>query len=489
MALQVQAQHSGPPGHAAPATGAGSSTAVSASQTDKAALTSAFAKSGGDTLSNTVDIVVAGPVTPQTSPVIQQAVPMTQQSQLPNATAAASTPAAAEQGPLPAAPAVEQPLQAASGLPYPSQAQGTTAAALAAPSGVASPTQAPSGGLQPSVTHPSQGPVHNQLAPGSALQKQRLAMTDQSTHMGTTHSNSNSGISANNILVSAHPAIKTQPNGYPTEASLGHVRTGGSHPAGMQTSGQGATTLNPTFAPNQMPSVLSAAQPYPHTLPGHPVNSDFSNMFASQVAYQASQGYSGVQSAAAAAAAAAQAGNAANLKGLGSAQPTWPHANPMYSPRAATPGSGTPQQSSLPPGAQVTTPGTHPQAPSRIAQPGATHPSMEGNSNLQALARGSAMTNAHEIVPGMSGMPNAALSRTGTAWQVGLAAGLAATANMRPAPSSSLSQQAAATAAAARAAAAFQASRALSMAKGQSQPLLQGGVNPAVHGDQLFCWV
>ncbi len=84
------------------------------------------------------------------------------------------------------------------------------------------------------------------------------------------------------------------------------------------------------------------------------------------------------------------------------------------------------------------------------------------------------MTNAHAIVPGM--LPNAAARGSNTAWQVGLAAGLAATANLRP-PNAALSHQAATTAAAARAAAAFQASRALTMAKSQSQqsPLLQQG--------------
>lgn len=71
----------------------------------------------------------------------------------------------------------------------------------------------------------------------------------------------------------------------------------------------------------------------------------------------------------------------------------------------------------------------------------------------------------------------------GVLLQVGLAAGLAATANMRPPPSPSLSHQAA-TAAAARAAAAFQASRALSMAKGQ--PLQQGSTLAAPAGDILI---
>ena len=93
------------------------------------------------------------------------------------------------------------------------------------------------------------------------------------------------------------------------------------------------------------------------------------------------------------------------------------------------------------------------------------------------------MTNAHAIVPGMP--PSSAGRGPNTAWQVGLAAGLAATANFRP-PNPSLGHQAATTAAAARAAAAFQASRALSMAKSYSQqsPLLQqGSVGANVSGE------
>ena len=93
------------------------------------------------------------------------------------------------------------------------------------------------------------------------------------------------------------------------------------------------------------------------------------------------------------------------------------------------------------------------------------------------------MTNAHAIVPGMP--PSSAGRGPNTAWQVGLAAGLAATANLRP-PNPSLGHQAATTAAAARAAAAFQASRALSMAKSHSQqsPLLQqGSVGASVSGE------
>ena len=93
------------------------------------------------------------------------------------------------------------------------------------------------------------------------------------------------------------------------------------------------------------------------------------------------------------------------------------------------------------------------------------------------------MTNAHAIVPGMP--PSSAGRGPNTAWQVGLAAGLAATANLRP-PKPSLGHQAATTAAAARAAAAFQASRALSMAKSHSQqsPLLQqGSVGANVSGE------
>ena len=91
------------------------------------------------------------------------------------------------------------------------------------------------------------------------------------------------------------------------------------------------------------------------------------------------------------------------------------------------------------------------------------------------------MTNAHAIVPGM--LPSLT-GRSNTAWQVGLAAGLAATANLRP-PNPSLGHQAAATAAAARAAAAFQASRALSMAKSQTQhsTLLQQGSIGAGSGE------
>ena len=95
----------------------------------------------------------------------------------------------------------------------------------------------------------------------------------------------------------------------------------------------------------------------------------------------------------------------------------------------------------------------------------------------------SGMTNAHAIVPGM--LPSTMGRGPNTAWQVGLAAGLAATANLRP-PNPALGHQAATTAAAARAAAAFQASRALSMAKSQSQqsPLLQqGSVGASVSGE------
>ena len=80
------------------------------------------------------------------------------------------------------------------------------------------------------------------------------------------------------------------------------------------------------------------------------------------------------------------------------------------------------------------------------------------------------LTNAHTIVPGM--LPSSLPRSSNTAWQVGLAAGLAATANLRP-PNPSVGHQAATTAAAARAAAAFQASRA--MAKSQQSPLLQQG--------------
>lgn len=80
------------------------------------------------------------------------------------------------------------------------------------------------------------------------------------------------------------------------------------------------------------------------------------------------------------------------------------------------------------------------------------------------------MTNAHAIVPGM--LPSSMGRGSNTAWQVGLAAGLAATANLRP-PNASVGHQAATTAAAARAAAAFQASRA--MAKSQHSPLPQPG--------------
>ncbi len=80
------------------------------------------------------------------------------------------------------------------------------------------------------------------------------------------------------------------------------------------------------------------------------------------------------------------------------------------------------------------------------------------------------LTNAHAIVPGM--LPSSLPRSSNTAWQVGLAAGLAATANLRP-PNPSVGHQAATTAAAARAAAAFQASRA--MAKSQQSPLLQQG--------------
>lgn len=83
------------------------------------------------------------------------------------------------------------------------------------------------------------------------------------------------------------------------------------------------------------------------------------------------------------------------------------------------------------------------------------------------------MTNAHAIVPGML---SPSLARgSNTAWQVGLAAGLAATANLRP-PNPSPGHQAATTAAAAKAAAAYQASRALSMAKSsQAQQSPQQG--------------
>ena len=80
------------------------------------------------------------------------------------------------------------------------------------------------------------------------------------------------------------------------------------------------------------------------------------------------------------------------------------------------------------------------------------------------------LTNAHAIVPGM--LPSSLPRSSNIAWQVGLAAGLAATANLRP-PNPSVGHQAATTAAAARAAAAFQASRA--MAKSQQSPLLQQG--------------
>ena len=93
------------------------------------------------------------------------------------------------------------------------------------------------------------------------------------------------------------------------------------------------------------------------------------------------------------------------------------------------------------------------------------------------------MTNAHALVPGVP--PTPAGRSPNTAWQVGLAAGLAATANLRPS-NPALGHQAATTAAAARAAAAFQASRALSMAKSHSQqsPLLQqGSVGASVSGE------
>ena len=96
------------------------------------------------------------------------------------------------------------------------------------------------------------------------------------------------------------------------------------------------------------------------------------------------------------------------------------------------------------------------------------------------------MTNAHAIVPGM--LPSTVGRGLNTAWQVGLAAGLAATANLRP-PNPALSHQAATTAAAARAAAAFQASRAFSMAKSQSQqsPLLQqGSIGTSVSGGLIL---
>ena len=96
------------------------------------------------------------------------------------------------------------------------------------------------------------------------------------------------------------------------------------------------------------------------------------------------------------------------------------------------------------------------------------------------------MTNAHAIVPGM--LPSSVGRGPNTAWQVGLAAGLAATANLRP-PNPALNHQAATTAAAARAAAAFQASRALTMAKSQSQqsPLLQqGSASTSASGERLL---
>ncbi|KAL3147303.1 hypothetical protein ABBQ32_002790 [Trebouxia sp. C0010 RCD-2024] len=154
-------------------------------------------------------------------------------------------------------------------------------------------------------------------------------------------------------------------------------------------------------------------------------------------------------------------------------------------------GGPTPPQSqaSLPAGAQATPVAANPQPAPQLPLPASLAP----QPGLPA-AQSCGMTNAHAIVPGM---PPSSVSRaSNTAWQVGLAAGLAATANLRPPnPSLGPGHQAATTAAAARAAAAFQASRALSMARSHSQqsPLLQqgsaaGGVSgsaAAAHGTNL----
>ncbi|KAL0017920.1 hypothetical protein WJX77_000340 [Trebouxia sp. C0004] len=160
---------------------------------------------------------------------------------------------------------------------------------------------------------------------------------------------------------------------------------------------------------------------------------------------------------------APETGIAYQSLGQGNSQIPWPHAKPPYrgAPSQAQPNPHA--HSSLPAGAQVTPATSRAQQSPQLAAQASM--AME----MQALqSRG--LTNAHAIVPGM--LPSSLPRGSNTAWQVGLAAGLAATANLR-APNPSVGHQAATTAAAARAAAAFQASRA--MAKSQQSPLLQQG--------------
>ncbi|KAL0050832.1 hypothetical protein WJX82_008034 [Trebouxia sp. C0006] len=162
---------------------------------------------------------------------------------------------------------------------------------------------------------------------------------------------------------------------------------------------------------------------------------------------------------------ASETGTVYQSLGQGSSQIPWPHAKSPYRGGPSQPQPTPHAHPSLPAGAQVTPTASRAQQQPQLA----AQASMAMEMNMQALqSRG--LTNAHTIVPGM--LPSSLPRSSNTAWQVGLAAGLAATANLRP-PNPSVGHQAATTAAAARAAAAFQASRA--MAKSQQSPLLQQG--------------
>lgn len=385
--------------------GAGSAAAA-APQSDTAAASGASLDKSGT--SGAMKSIIAGPVTPDTSPAVQALDPLTEQAQLHSATAAvaAGLSSTTAPGPLQSAPAAQS-QQPSSGLQL-VQTQPTTAGG----SGLADPAKLTVGLPQTPMISLSQGSTH-QLAPGSALQKQRLAMTDQSPHMAAAHNNY-----GGSVVAAANSPRANMLNGQPGAAFV-HSRTA-SHPMGMQTSGLGADLGNLPPGQSQVPNMLNPAQRYSHgsmALPGHPVNSDPSKLYGpQQAAYKTSQGFSGLQFASASpSASVAQPSSAANPSGLGFAQPTWPHASPSYNPRPATPGS------SLPAGAQVTVPGTHSQPQNRNLQQGVPHPNMKLDPNLQArqmLARSNAMTNAHAIVPGVGNVPNSALSRSGTAWQV-----------------------------------------------------------------------
>lgn len=410
---------------------------------------------------STADFAIAGPVTPETSPVIQQTAPLTQQAQPDTAGLPADAAAAAAQHQQASSSFIQAPMSGAIvALPISSEVANSTIDHMGTGASLSQMASIPNGPTP-------------QLAPGSALQKQRLAMTDPSLQAAAAGSNIYHGVGGSSALVGSSPTVRT---------SLTEQR-GVSGPAvGTQMPGTAANMHSASLGSHQVPNVLSAAQRSAHGnvgLPGQPAaNSSASTLFgAHHAAYQTlPRLQSGWELSSFAS--DTQAVSAANPQGSNFAAPTWPHANPAYSPRPGTPASGAPQQFSMPPGAQVTVPKTHPQPTKPI-------PQMKLDPNLQArqmLARSNAMTNAHAIVPGMGSIPNSAISRTGTAWQVGLAAGLAATANMRPPPTSTLTHQAATTAAAARAAAAFQASRALSMAKGYTQPLQQGVAGAAPLG-------